>query len=557
MRHPPAIPQNGLHRTARHPALSRTLAIARGGLQGRSRFQSLPLRPTLSRMSLRRLLPLLLLPLSLVFTAAAGAKPRNIIFILVDDQRHDALSGLGHPFLETPAADSLLRNGTRFANAYVTTALCSPSRATILTGLYAHSHRIVDNQSGMPPGLRFFSEELQQAGYRTAFMGKWHMGDDSDKPRPGWTHWVSFTGQGSYFPETPRGGKAELNVDGKRVPQTGYITDELTDYALQWLRAQQGGSAPWMLYLSHKAVHFPFTPAPRHAGRYANAPVKPWPSSAGTAADALKPMWARNQRNSWHGAEYPFHGTLGRSDDIYRRYCETLLAVDESTRRLLDFLRETKQLDSTLIIYMGDNGHLWGELGLIDKRTAYEGSIRVPLIVQCPEIVPAGRTVNEMVANLDIAPTILDAAGIPPPKPYQGRSFLPLARGDRVADWRTELLYEYFWERWAPSTPTLHALVTPQWKYVRAYGVWDVAELYDTVNDPHELNNLYATPEHHRRAIAMDKRLFELLAETGGQSIPLLRGWEGSAKEERSPHASGWAPFPLSMTTPDASAAGP
>lgn len=333
------------------------------------------------------------------------------------------------------------------------------------------------------------------------------MGDDSDQPRPGWTHGVSFTGQGSYFPDTPEGGKARLNVDGKRVPQTTYVTDELTENALRWLRELQGGAAPWMLYLSHKAVHFPFTPAPRHAGRYTQAPVKPWPSSAGTPQDELMPMWARNQRNSWHGAEYPFPDTLGQADDIYRRYCETLLAVDESTQRLIDFLRDTHQLESTLIIYMGDNGHPWGGNGVIDKRTAYEGSIRVPLIVQCPEIVPAGRVVNEIVANLDIAPTVLDAAGIKPPATYQGRSFFPLARG-----------------------------------------VWDVAELYDIGNDPHEFNNLYAQPGQHQRAMVMDKRLFELLAETGGTSIPLLRGWEGSAKEERSPHVSGWAPFPRSMT---------
>mgnify|MGYP001285226301 CR=1 FL=1 len=500
-------------------------------------------------MSFRSLLPPLVAGLALVFAACAGAKPRNIVFILVDDQRYDAISALGHPFLETPAADSLIRNGTRFANAYVTTALCSPSRATILTGLYAHTHRIVDNQSGMPPGLRFFSQDLQQAGYRTAFLGKWHMGDDSDKPRPGWSHWVSFSGQGSYFPDLPNGRKAQLNVDGKHVPQTAYITDELTDYALRWLREQQGGDAPWMLYLSHKAVHYDFTPAPRHKGRYAKSEVKPFPSSKDTPLDKLKPMWARNQRNSWHGAEYPFHNTQGEVNDIYRRYCETLLAVDESTQRVIDFLRDTGQLESTLIIYMGDNGHLWGEQSLIDKRNAYEASIRVPLIVHCPEIVPAGRVVKEMVANLDIAPTVLDAAEVKPPPVYQGRSFLPLARGESVADWRTELLYEYFWERWAPSTPTLHALITPRWKYARAYGVWDVSELYDLENDPHELSNLFAEPEHRARAMAMDKRLFELLAETGGGSIPLLRGWNGSAKEERSPYASEWAPFPQSMVS--------
>lgn len=483
-------------------------------------------------------------------SAAAPAKPRNILFILVDDQRWDALSVMGHPFLKTPAADTLATRGARFANAYVTTALCSPSRATILTGLYAHSHRIVDNQSGMTPGLRFFSEDLQAAGYRTAFVGKWHMGHDSDEPQAGWSHWVSFTGQGNYFPELPNGRKSLLNVDGKRVPQTTYITDELTDYSLRWLQAQQGSGRPWMLYLSHKAVHHDFSPAPRHKGVYAKVEIKPFPTTKGTPADEKKPMWARNQRNSWHGLDYPFHNTQGDPVDIYRRYCETLLSVDESTQRLMDYLRDTGQLASTLIIYMGDNGHLWGEQNLIDKRTAYEPSIRVPLLLHCPELIPAGQVIPEMAANLDIAPTVLEAAGLKPPAHYHGRSLLPLARGEKVPDWRTELIYEYFWERWAPSTPTLHALVTPEWKFVRAYGLWDLHELYNTKEDPHELNNLYPDPQHVARAMAMDKRLFELLAETGGDSIPLHRGWNGSAREERSPEASEWAPFPRQMMRP-------
>ena len=497
-----------------------------------------------SRLIFRFLSAVLLLAF---LVAGATAKPRNIIFILVDDQRYDAFSALGHPFLQTPAADTLIRNGTRFANAYVTTALCSPSRATILTGLYAHTHRIIDNQSGMPAGLRFFSEDLQAGGYQTAFIGKWHMGDDGDQPRPGWTHWVSFTGQGSYFPKKPDGGPSQLNVDGKRVPQTTYITDELTDYALRWLETRKGSDQPWMLYLSHKAIHYDFSPAPRHRGRYAQAEVKPFPSTKGTPLDERRPMWARNQRNSWHGADYPFHGTQGSVEDLYRRYCETLLAVDESTQRMLDFLRESGQLDSTLIIYMGDNGHMWGEHHLIDKRSAYEASIRVPMIFHCPDLVPAGRVVSEMAANLDIAPTVLEAAGLPAPTHYHGRSLLALARGEKVPAWRKELIYEYFWERWAPSTPTLHALITPRWKFVRAYGLWDVHELYDIENDPHELDNLYGRPEHRARALAMDKRLFELLAETSGGSIPLLRGWAGSAKEERSPSASEWAPFPQSL----------
>jgi len=482
----------------------------------------------------------------------SSPRARNVLFILVDDQRYDAMSCLGHPFLETPAVDSLAANGVRFSNAYVTTSLCSPSRASILTGLYAHTHRVVDNQTEMNHDLVTFNETLQAAGYETAFIGKWHMGNETDSPRPGWSHWVSFVGQGHYYPTLPNGKIAQLNVDGKYVPQTQYITDELTDYALDWLDKQRDRQKPWMLYLSHKAVHSDFVPARRHEGNFANVKLPDAPSTQGTELDQLRPMWARNQRNSWHGAEFPLHHQIGTTETLCRRYYESLLSVDESTDRLLDYLRDTGQLDSTVIIYMGDNGFIWGEHGLIDKRTAYEPSVRVPFLVHCPEMFPSGRVVPEMVANIDVAPTILEIAGIPESDwpSMQGRSIVPLATGEPVDGWRNEIIYEYFWERWAPSTPTIHALVTPRWKYVRAYGVWDVPELYDTQSDPHELRNLFNDPEHHQRALEMDKRLFDQLERTGGESIPLLRGWKGKAKQWRHPDKSEWADFPKAMVVP-------
>ena len=167
------------------------------------------------------------------------------------------------PWLRTPQLDSLSRDGAHFRYAFATTALCSPSRASILTGLYAHRHHIVDNNTAIPPGTRFFPQLLQRAGYKTAFIGKWHMGNTGDDPQPGFDKWVSFRGQGSYLPE--RNG---LNVDGKRVPQKGYITDELTDYALDWLDTVPR-EQPYFLYLSHKAVHADFIPAERHKGAHA------------------------------------------------------------------------------------------------------------------------------------------------------------------------------------------------------------------------------------------------------------------------------------------------
>ncbi len=475
------------------------------------------------------------------------SKPRNIVFILVDDQRFDAMSCAGHPFLKTPALDSIAENGVLFRNAYVTTSLCSPSRASILTGLYAHTHGVVDNRTLVSNELVFFGQYLQANQYETAFIGKWHMGNASDEPRRGWDHWVSFRGQGHYYPKLKNGKTSLLNVNGKSIPQTRYITDELTDYAVDWLKERDDQGKSWMLYLSHKAVHSDFIPADRHDGRFKNVPLPEVRSTQNTPDDDRKPMWARNQRNSWHGAEFPLHLQQGEMDFLERRYYEAMLAVDESTERVLKTLKDLGLYESTLVIYMGDNGFMWGEQGLWDKRTAYDPSIRVPLLMQCPDLLPAGRFVDGMAANIDIAPTVLDAAGLQSPEHFQGKSLLSIAKGRPDPEWRTELLYEYFWERWAPSTPTLHALITPRFKYVRAYGLWDLHELYDLQNDPEELDNLYLESSWHQLAIDMDKRLFELLHETGGDSIPLHRGWHGRAKELRHPDRSPWALFPKSL----------
>ncbi|MEX0610821.1 MAG: sulfatase, partial [Pirellulales bacterium] len=440
------------------------------------------------------------------------AKPRNIVFILVDDLRHDVLGFTGHPFSETPNIDSLAKNGVHLKNAFVTTSLCSPSRASILTGFYVHRHHVVDNNNPVPKGTVFFSQYLQQAGYQTAFVGKWHMGGEGDDPQPGFDHWVSFRGQGNYLPE-----KNGLNVNGKRVPQKGYITDEITDYALDWLRSLQPDK-PFMLYLSHKAVHAEFIPAARHQGRYQDKPMPPF--VADTPADyADKPMWVKNQRNSWHGVEFAYHSNLD-VEDYYKRYCETLLAVDDSVGRVLAFLREKRELDSTLIIFMGDNGFLFGEHGLIDKRNAYEESMRVPLVMQCPELFKGGTVVDKMAANLDVAPTILEAAGLVPPDNSDGKSFLPLAQGKEVP-WRAALLYEYYWERNFPQTPAMHAIRTDKYKYIHYYGIWDTDELYDLQRDPRETKNLIRSPAHKQVLSKLNEKLFAELQASDGMYIPL------------------------------------
>lgn len=450
---------------------------------------------------------------SLQLQRVPGAQPRNVIFILVDDHRYDALGFLqGQAFLETPRLDAMARDGVHLRNAFVTTALCSPSRASILTGLYAHQHGVVDNNNPVARDLIFFSQYLQKAGYETAFIGKWHMGGEGDDPQRGFDHWVSFRGQGTYLPS--RNG---LNVNGKRVAQKGYITDELTDYAVDWLDGRKGNK-PFMLYLSHKAVHSEFIPAERHQGRYKDKQFVA-PKTMNPANHKHAPMWTQNQRNSWHGVDFPYHSDLDIAE-YYQRYAETLLGVDESVGRVMDWLKKKGLRESTLVIYMGDNGFAFGEHGLIDKRTAYEESMRVPMLMQCPELFKGGTKVNQVVANIDIAPTVLEAAGLRAPPAMAGHSFLALAQG-KPAQWRDTLLYEYYWERNFPHTPTLHALRGDQYKYIRYHGIWDVDELYDLQADPLEANNLIFSREHQPIIKQLNQRLFETLGSSDGMYIPL------------------------------------
>jgi N-acetylglucosamine-6-sulfatase len=252
-------------------------------------------------------------------------------------------------------------------------------------------------------------------------------------------------------------------------------------------------------------------------------------------------MWVQNQRNSWHGVEYPYHSSLDIAE-FYKRYAETLMGVDESIGQVLDALKARGELDSTLVIYMGDNGFAFGEHGLIDKRTAYEESMRVPLLARCPELFEGGKTAREVVANIDIMPTVLDAMGLRPPDPCDGSSWLRLAKGPDPG-WRKELLYEYYWERNFPHTPTTHALRGDRYKFIRFHGIWDIDELYDLQEDPLETNNLIFSEKHQQIAQQMRTRLFEVLEQTGGMQMPLWPD-RGGSQNLRNPSGSRSAEFP-------------
>jgi N-acetylglucosamine-6-sulfatase len=452
-----------------------------------------------------------------------GQKPRNVIFILSDDHRYDFMGFRGKPkFLETPNMDRMARDGAYIENAFVTTSLCSPSRASILTGLFSHKHGVVDNQTDVRKDLVFFPQYLQQLGYETAFMGKWHMGHGDDEPRPGFDRWISFKGQGEYY-------NCLLNVDGQRTRATKHISDELTDYALDWIN--QDRDKPFFLYLSHKAVHAMFEPAKRHLGMYENVEIEYPESMADTEENYKgKPAWVKEQRNSWHGVDYMYHGQMD-FDTFFKRYCETLLSVDDSIGRVLDGLEVKGLLDSTLVFYMGDNGFCFGEHGLIDKRHMYEPSMRVPFLAHCPQLIEPGTKVTQLVQNIDVAPTVLEAAGVRAPDYMDGRSFLPLLEGEEV-EWRDAVFYEYYWEAAFPQTPTTYGVRTDRYKFIHYHGIWDTDELYDLQADPDEMHNLIDVPEHQDRIKQMREQLYSWLERTDGMQIPLRRegGFKGNLR---------------------------
>lgn len=476
------------------------------------------------------------------------AKPRNVVFILSDDHRYDAMSFLDHPLAKTPHMDAMAREGVHLKNAFVTTSLCSPSRASILTGLYTFRHRVIDNQRLVPEGTLFFPQYLQAAGYRTGFVGKWHMGSSTDEPRPGFDHWVSFRGQGNYYPPNE---KYTLNKNGRRIPQDGYITTFLTNEAIEFLEAQEDSEQPFFLYLSHKAVHGPFTPEPKYKGSLADLPFE-LPESAKRPTDnsTNRPRWVLDQRNSWHGMDFPLH-TGTDVEVFYKNYCEALRSVDDSIGAVMEQLKKMGIHDETLVIYMGDNGYLFGEHGLIDKRVAYETSSRVPMLMQCPELIEGGSVVEEVVANIDIAPTILEAMGLAKPPHMDGASFLPLARGEKIP-WRDYFLYVYYWEPNYPMTPTQFSLRGDRYKFTTYYGLWDSDELYDLQTDPDEQTNLLHDPDHAGIHAEMKTRLFEMMADLGGMDIP-MNAPRGNRRLERLKDKGGAeaADFPDSFVVPE------
>lgn len=450
----------------------------------------------------------------------AAARPPNVVFILVDDLRWDDIAVAGHPFAETPAIDQLAREGTRFLNAFATTPLCSPSRAAILTGLYAHTNGIIDNTARDSASHRLgtFAIPLASAGYETGFFGKWHMGND-DTRRPGWTHWVAMKGQGEAI-------NPKLNVDGERIEAAGYVTDVLTDYALRFMQRSQG--RPFMVFLAHKALHpnvqqrddgsvvqLPgqgagFIPAERHRGRYAQSvfPRRP---------NATTPVRRKPALQRVIAGLPPLSPATGTPDQDVRARLEMLLGVDESVQRIREALVAMGELDNTVIVLTSDHGYFYGEHGLNEeRRLAYEETARIPLIVRYPRVARAGSTPAQLVQVIDLAPTILALAGVADTMPRQGSSLVPLLGGS-APSWRRSVLLEYYSDRVFPRALNMgyQAVRTEQHKFIDYLELPGMDELYDLQADPFELENLMGTPAGDRLLPVLQAELTRLQRETG------------------------------------------
>jgi N-acetylglucosamine-6-sulfatase len=442
--------------------------------------------------------------------ATDPAQRPNIIVIVVDDLRWDELGMAGHPYLETPNVDRLAREGAWFANAFHAVPLCSPNRASILTGQYPSRHGIIDNvaRNRVSHGLHTFPQDLQRAGYETAFFGKWHMGNDPT-PRPGFDEWAAIPGQGRTM-------DPELYEDGRIHTVEGYITDVLTDRAVSFIRREREG--PFFLYIGHKAIHpdarqlddgsvdltVPrgYVPAPRHLGRYEDAVFPRRPNTVSSLDELTdRPALRRALLNKHSDEIVGMFGEdeldIGTAEETIRRRAEMMLAVDEGLGRIVEALDGHGMLDDTFVLFTSDNGFFYGEHGLsIERRLPYEESIRTPLIVRYPPVVEAGSQLDALALSVDIAPTALDLAGVPVGDHIQGRSLVPLLQDD-AADWRQSVLVEFYtYENPFPwlSDMDYRAIRTDRYKYIHWMQHPDESELYDLAEDPYETRNLIDDP---------------------------------------------------------------
>lgn len=419
-------------------------------------------------------------------TLAQNAPRPNIILMYADDHRWDAVGAVQReqgaearfPWLKTPALDQIAAEGVRFRNAFVVNSLCSPARACVLSGRYSHVNGIINNFTPLPLDTPTFARALQKAGYTTAYFGKYHLG--RQRERPGFDEFASFIGQGQYS-------NCPINVNGTITPSTGWVDDVSTDYALDFLK-RQTADKPFMIWLGFKSPHVP------RGGE--NLPERLRKLFEGEKT--LPPVNARSLPIYTARAENPAPTDNDSRPRVpvdtprFVDYMRHIAGIDENVGRMLAALDKSGMRENTVVLYMSDNGFYLGEHGQGDKRTAYDESLRVPMLVRWPGHLKPGIN-DDLVLNIDWAPTFMELAGAAPDPDMQGRSLKPFLDNKRPEAWRTSWFYEYFKEN-GYTHPTVLATRTADAKLVLYPDHEEWKELFDLQADPHEMKNLYDDP---------------------------------------------------------------
>lgn len=439
---------------------------------------------------------------------AAERKP-NFLFIYTDDQRWDALGVVQReqgeaarfPWFKTPNMDRIAAEGVRFRNAFVTLSLCSPSRTTFLTGRYNHHNGVINNYTPFPPDSVTHASLMRAAGYKTAYIGKWHHSNQSGQ-RPGFDYSASFVGQGRYI-------DCPVEINGKSTPTKGWIDDVSTDFAIGFIK--QHRNEPFSMVVGLKSPHGPRggenLPA-RLQNLFDGEKSRPVPNlatpalyrtGAGETARDQKP-----QPNLTEPVVVPGH----------LDYMRHIAGADEEVGKLLKALDELGLTDNTVIVFSSDNGFYLGEHGLGDKRSMYEESLRIPMLVRYPKLFPKGKTCDDLVLNIDLAPTFLDLAGVLIPDAMQGRSWVPLLTG-KTTDWRQSFLAEYFFEKGFEGTPTLVGIRTTTGKLVKYPGHPEWTELFDLPSDRYETKNLIGSTSANELRQQLMKEFDQQVKATG------------------------------------------
>ncbi len=442
----------------------------------------------------------------------------NILYVMTDDQAVGQMSCEGGAIIRTPNMDRLAGEGVRFDNCFCNNSLCAPGRATVLSGVYSHINGVRGNSEAagaverLDPALPTFPQVLQEAGYRTAIVGKWHLSHDPE----GFDYWCVLPGQGLYF-------NPEFIEMGARRKFSGYCTDVTTDLTLDWLK-EHDSTDPFCLVYQHKAPHRPFTPTPRHANLLDGVTIPKPPTYNDDYATRRIAKEARDMKFEISLArdydDLPRDSSPAEQKDwIFQRFVgdhySALFGVDENLGRVLDYLDESGLADDTLVMHSSDNGFFLGEHGWYDKRFMYEPALRIPLLVRYPRLPASGLVDSRFTSQIDYAPTILDFAGVSVPTSMQGRSLRPILEGNPPDDWRTSIYYTYWENSWELRNARREQMSDPSFQYFTAHRVGphrgvrtdryklihyhsegDYWELFDLEQDPHEVNNVYGETEY-------------------------------------------------------------